>query len=83
MFLLPVTGFEPRAQKLLVHWDVLQQPRVVNFIETSPDVSFQHPGGAAFLGEHREALLQSIGATTAFAKAIGVSVRQSLGYGCE
>ena len=56
---------------------------MVNFIEASPDVSFQHPGGAGFLGEHREALFQGIGTAASFAKAIGVSVGQSLGYGCE
>jgi len=39
----PVAGFKPRTQKLLVHRDMFQQPRVVNFIETSPDVSFQYP----------------------------------------
>ena len=35
------------------------------------------------MGEDGEALFQSIGAATAFAKAIRVSVSQSLGYGCE
>jgi hypothetical protein len=62
---------------------VREQPLLADFIETSPDVAFQHPGGAGFAGEHREALLQGIGAPAAFAKAIGVLVGQSLGDGCE
>src|SRR5712664_3726463 len=62
---------------------MLQQPVVIDFIETSPDVSFQHPESAGFLSQAGEALLQSIGAATAFAKAIGVSVSQSLRDGGE
>jgi hypothetical protein len=62
---------------------MLEQPRMTNFIEASPDVAFQHPGGAGFACEHRETLLQSIGTPAAFAKAIGVWVGQSLGYGGE
>jgi hypothetical protein len=56
---------------------------VADFIETSPDVSLLHPRGAAFLGEHDVALLQGIGTPATFAKAIGVSVGQNLGDGCE
>ena len=56
---------------------------MADFIETSPDVALQHPRGAGLAGEHLEALLQRIGTTPAFAKAIGVSVGQSLRYGGE
>ena len=56
---------------------------MADFIETGPDVAFQNPGGTGFAGEHREALLQGIGTPTAFAKALGVSVGQSLSYGGE
>src|SRR5205823_6060029 len=70
-------------QKLLVHRDVLQQPRVVNFIEASPDVSFQYPLGGNQPGEDIAALFQGIGTPAAFAKAIGVSVCQSFNYGSE
>ena len=81
--LFPVAGLKPGAQQALVGRDMRQQPRVADFIEASPDVAFQHPGGAGFAGEHGEALLQGIGTASAFAKAIGVSVGQSLGYGGE
>src|SRR6266850_5506497 len=83
LFLFPVTGFQPRFEQLLIHWDVLQQPVVADFIETSLDISFQHPLRAGLLRQTSEALFQSIGTTAAFAKTIGVSVSQSLGYGCE
>jgi len=83
LVLFPVAGFKPGAEHLLVHRDVLEQPLMANFIEASPDVSFQHLGGAVLVGEHLKALLQSIGTAEAFAKAIGVSVGQSLRYGGE
>jgi hypothetical protein len=76
-------AFKPRLEQLLVHRDVLQQPCVTDFIKVRFDVSFQHPLSAGFLPQCDEALFQSIGTTAAFAKAIGVSVSQSLGYGCE
>src|SRR5437867_11221099 len=62
---------------------MLQQPVVADFIETGPNISLHNPLGGFTLGEDGETLLQSIGTPAAFAKAIGVSVRQSLGYGCE
>ena len=83
MALFPVAGLEPLGQQLLVQGDMLQQPGVADFIQTSPDVSLLHPRGAAFLGEHDEALLQGIGTPAALAKAIGVSVGQNLSDGCE
>ena len=83
LVLFPVAGLEPGAEQAFVHRDVREQPLLADFIETGPDVALEHPGGAGFAGEHREALLQGIGTTTAFAKAIGVSVGQSLGYGGE
>ncbi len=81
--LFPVAGFEPFAQQLLIHRDVLQQPLVADFIETGPDVSFEYPSGGYLAGEHGVALGQGIGTTAAFAKTIGVSVGQNLGDGCE
>jgi len=83
LVLFPVAGLEPGAEHCLVHRDMREQPLLADFIEASPDVALQHPGGTGFAGEHFEALLQGIGTTPAFAKAIGVSVRQSLGYGGE
>ena len=83
MTFFPIAGLEPLGQQLLVHGDILQQPRVVDFIETSPEVSLLHPRGAGLLGEHYQALFQGISTPAAFAKAIGVPVRQGLGYGGE
>ncbi len=56
---------------------------MADFIKTSPNVSFQYPRGGIPLGEYGETRFQSIGAATAFAEAIGVSVRPSFGYGGE
>ena len=71
---------------LLSSWRALLAAQAAasrSYSGSSPDVALQHPGGAGFASEHLEALLQDIGTTTAFAKAIGVSVGQSLGYGGE
>src|SRR5207245_3923579 len=83
LLLFPITGFEPRTQHLLVHGDVLQQPLVADFIKASPDVALQNPLGADSSGQYVKTALQSIGTAAAFAKTIGVSIGQSLGYGCE
>ena len=56
---------------------------MADFIEASPDVSFQYPSSGSLSGERGEALFQGISTPAAFAKAIGVSVGQSLRYGCE
>ena len=41
--LFPVVGLEPFAQYLPVHEDMLQKPRVADFIEAGFNVAFQHP----------------------------------------
>src|SRR6185369_6618436 len=83
LVLFPVTGFKPCPQKHLVRRDVLEQPLMANFIETSPDVTLQNPLGAVSLGEYGETLFQSISTPAAFAEAIGISVCQNFGYGYE
>src|SRR5215470_20213031 len=62
---------------------MLQQPLVADLVEASPDVAFEYPLGGTLLGEHDETLFQGIGTPAAFAEAVGISVGQSFGYGCE
>jgi len=83
LFLFPVSGFEPFAEHLFVHEDILQEPLVANLVEAGFDVAFQYPLRGMGLGERDEQMRQSISTTASFAKAVGVWVSPGFRYGCE
>lgn len=57
---LHVTGLQPLAKDTLVHGDVIEQPFVIDVVETRFDVRIKHPSGSLAFRQCGEALLMGI-----------------------
>lgn len=81
--LLQVTCFQPASENFLVHWDMSEQPGVVDPIKASFDVSLQNPAGTVRFAQDIVTLCQGIRTVPFPPKAIRVVIGQGFRDGIE